>query len=60
MIKLNQAIKKVLPDGLLAVIATDQGALTDIPSWCMRTGHVLVESSSENGVYQFLIKKIAG
>ena len=59
MVKLNKAIKKVLPDGLLEIIATDQGALSDIPSWCKRTGNALVESSDENGQYRFLIKKLA-
>jgi len=60
MVKLNQAIKKVSPDGLLEVIATDRGALTDIPSWCNRMGHVLIESNSDNGTYNFLIRRIVG
>lgn len=53
----NKAIRSIASGGLLEILATDPGTENDIPSWCERTGHQLLESSVENGHYTYLIKK---
>ena len=42
---------------VLLVEATDGGSQSDIPSWAKDTGHELLDSSVEDGVYRYLIRK---
>lgn len=53
----NMAMKKASSGEILEIIATDPGTKTDIPSWCDRTGNILVESSEANGSIHYFIKK---
>ena len=53
----NKAIRSIESGELLEIVATDPGTENDIPSWCERTGHQLLESRVENGHYTYLIKK---
>lgn len=57
IVETNVAMKKINSGEVLEIIATDRGTLTDIPSWCERTGHTLMESGENNGVIQFYVKK---
>ena len=41
----------------LAVISTDPGSLKDMQAFCKQTGHDLVSSSSNQGEFEFLIRK---
>ena len=42
---------------VLLVEATDDGSQSDIPSWAKDTGNELLDSSAEDGVYRYLIRK---
>jgi len=42
--------------GTLEVIATDPGSVEDFETFCRVSGHSLVESSQQDGVYRFLIR----
>ncbi len=53
----NVAMKKLNSGEIMQIIATDPGTLTDIPSWCERSGHRLLESSNSDGVIQFYVQK---
>ncbi|MFO8024463.1 sulfurtransferase TusA family protein [Thiohalophilus sp.] len=57
IVETNVAMKKINSGEILEIIATDPGTLTDIPSWCERTGHILMESGQSDGVMQFYVKK---
>jgi tRNA 2-thiouridine synthesizing protein A len=57
IVETNVAMKKINSGDILEIIATDPGTLTDIPSWCERTGHTLLESGESDGVMQFYVKK---
>lgn len=57
IVETNVAMKKMASGEILEIIATDPGTLTDIPSWCERGGHTLLESSKNDGVIQFYVKK---
>jgi tRNA 2-thiouridine synthesizing protein A len=51
------AIKALASGELLEVLATDPGAVKDFAAWSKSTGHQLVESTVEAGVYRFVIEK---
>ena len=38
MVRVSQNIKNVPVDGIIRAVATDVGALADIPSWARSTG----------------------
>lgn len=56
ILRAKAAIKNVPPGGTLEVLATDPGAVADFDAFCRATGHELLESGEEEGVYRFVIK----
>lgn len=59
ILKAKKAIQTLPTGGTLEVLATDPGAVKDFEAFCRTTGNELVSSSSEGGVYTFLIKRTA-
>ncbi len=57
VIKTKKALNEMEPGQILKVEATDKGALNDMPAFANRTGNEIVESSEENGVFIFYLKK---
>lgn len=57
ILKAKKALKDVEPGGLLRILATDPGSVADFSAFCRATGHELVDSSEDGGVYSFLIKR---
>lgn len=53
----SRGIKKLEPGQIMLVEATDSGSRSDIPSWTRDTGNELLESTSEDGVYRYVIRK---
>jgi tRNA 2-thiouridine synthesizing protein A len=53
----SRGIKKIEPGQIMVVEATDSGSRSDIPSWAKDTGNELLESSSDDGVYRYVIRK---
>ena len=53
----SRAAKQLTPGQVLLVEATDQGSQRDIPSWARDTGNALLESTSHEGVFRYLIRK---
>jgi tRNA 2-thiouridine synthesizing protein A len=58
IIKINQIIKKMQINQTVKVLATDPGSKKDVASWCNKTGNKLLQSSEENGVFTYVIKKL--
>lgn len=56
IIKLAKGIKKIDAGQVLELLATDPGSKTDVPVWCKKMGHELMESVEEKGVYKFYIR----
>ncbi|GBE41985.1 sulfurtransferase TusA [bacterium BMS3Bbin10] len=56
ILKAKAAIKKMPSGEMLEVLATDPGSVADFDAFCRATGHELLESTEEDGVYRFLIK----
>ncbi len=53
----SRGIKSLSPGQVLLIEATDGGSQSDIPSWAKDTGNELLESSVDDGVYRYLIRK---
>jgi tRNA 2-thiouridine synthesizing protein A len=51
------AIKELQPGELIEVLATDPGSTKDFTAWSKTTGHELVESSVDDGVYRFVLRR---
>ena len=57
VIKVKKAIGEMQTGQIVKVEATDKGSLVDMPAFAKRTGNEIIESSEENGVFIFYIKK---
>ncbi len=53
----SRGMKSLSPGQVMLIEATDGGSESDIPAWAKDTGNELLDSSVENGVYRYLIKK---
>ena len=56
VLKAKKAIGELRKGATLEVLATDPGSMADFEAFCHATGHTLVESSADGGVYRFLIR----
>lgn len=53
----TRAMRLLEPGQILKVLATDRGALSDIPAWAADTGNDLLSTGTEDGVLVFRIRK---
>jgi tRNA 2-thiouridine synthesizing protein A len=59
ILRAKKALKEIPAGGTVEILATDPGAVADFEAFCRATGTQLVESTSNAGVYRFLIKHTA-
>lgn len=57
VVKTQLAMAKLEAGDLLEVVATDRGALSDIPSWASATGNDMVETDDQGSCLRFVIRK---
>ncbi len=57
IVKTSKAMKDLRSGEVLEALATDPGSVPDFDAWCRATGNELVESSREDGVFRFVIRK---
>ena len=57
VVKARLEIDKLASGELLQVVATDPGSVADFENWTKMSGHELLESQADGGVYTYLIKK---
>lgn len=58
IVKTAQAFKTLSVGDTLEILATDRGAVSDVPAWCTFTGNELLEQSEEAGpVFRFVVRK---
>jgi tRNA 2-thiouridine synthesizing protein A len=57
IVKTARAIKELASGEEIEILATDPGSVPDFAAWCRSTGHNLVESRLEGGVYRFVVRK---
>lgn len=56
VLKTQKAALQAKKGDLIKVIATDPGSLSDIPAWCRRNSHELIDSEKQKDSFIFLIK----
>jgi tRNA 2-thiouridine synthesizing protein A len=59
VLKANRALRGMAPGERLRVLATDRAAVADFHAFCRETGHDLLASSEEAGVFSFVVRKKA-
>lgn len=57
VIKTKKAIEQLAVGQVLQMIATDPGSKSDMVAWSKSTGHELVETREEPGVFTFFVRK---
>lgn len=57
IVKLAGAIKEIQVGEVIEVLATDPGALADVPAWARRTGNEVVSQTTEKEVLKFYIRR---
>ena len=57
VVKTSKAIKTIAVGGVLEVLATDPGSVSDIFAWCKSTGNELLDKGRNDGVFQFFIRR---
>jgi tRNA 2-thiouridine synthesizing protein A len=57
IVRTAQKIKELSSGQLLEVLATDPGAVADFNAWSRTTGHDIVASSSDDGIFRFVIRR---
>jgi tRNA 2-thiouridine synthesizing protein A len=57
IVRTAQQIKQMAAGQLLEVLATDPGAVADFAAWSRTTGHAIVASSVDGGVYRFVLRR---
>src|SRR5262245_37533909 len=49
----TKAMRRLQPGQVVKILATDKGAISDIPAWADDNDHELLSSGTENGVLVF-------
>jgi len=57
IVHLAKAIKKVEIGHVVEVLATDPGAIKDIPSWARQTGNEFLKQENDDKILKFYVKK---
>jgi tRNA 2-thiouridine synthesizing protein A len=58
LVTLFRALKDAGEGQVFELLATDPGSVSDVPSWAKLTGNELIESSEQDGVFRYLIRKV--
>ncbi len=53
----TKAMRRLQPNQVLKILATDRGSLSDIPAWAEANGDELLDAGEDNGVYVFYVRK---
>ncbi len=56
ILRAKKALAQMQTDEVLTVLATDPGAPGDFEAFCRQTGHVLLESTENEGVFTLVVK----
>ena len=57
VVKARLEMEKLGNGDVLQVIATDPGSVSDMANWSKMSGHELLSSSEDGGIYTYLIRK---
>ncbi|MGM9926037.1 MAG: sulfurtransferase TusA family protein [Bacillus sp. (in: firmicutes)] len=57
IVRTKKAINNIEVGQVLEIHTTDKGSLADLTAWTKSTGHELLDSLEDNGVFKFFVKK---
>ncbi|MFZ3042635.1 MAG: sulfurtransferase TusA family protein [Thiobacillus sp.] len=57
VLRTKKALSSMGTGETLAITSTDPGSLKDMQAFCKQTGHELVSSSTNQGEFEFLIRR---
>lgn len=57
ILQTKKALARMESGSILTVLATDSGAPDDFVAFCKHTGHELLESTAQEGVFTLVIKR---
>lgn len=58
IVKMKKALKGMIGGEVVKILATDPGSKRDFVSFCNKTGHKLLESSEEDGVFTYVVERV--
>jgi len=58
MVKVSQNINNVPVGGVIRAVATDPGAMADIPAWAQSTGNEVISAAKEGTEFVFLVRRV--
>ena len=58
MVKVSQNITNVPVGGVIRAVATDPGAMADIPAWAQSTGNEVLSAEKDGAEFVFLVKRL--
>jgi len=56
IVRTAQAMKALNPGDIVEVTATDPGSVRDFAAWARTTGHALLDSSTDGGLFRFVLR----
>lgn len=59
ILRTKKKLKDVAVGDVLQVIATDPGSVKDMAAFCRQTGHEMVDSKDEGGIFTYWIRRTA-
>jgi len=57
ILKTKKAIEQIQIGEILEVLATDPGSVNDFKAWSRTTGHEIIDSREEAGIYSYFVKR---
>ncbi len=57
VLRANRALRALADGETLRVLATDRASVNDFKIFCRETGHALLATGEQDGVFSFLIRK---
>lgn len=58
IVKISQELPKVAVGGVVEVLTTDPGSLSDFPAWAKTTGNQVLETKQEPGLIKIYVKRL--
>jgi len=58
MVRVSQNIASVPVGGIIRAVATDPGAMADIPAWAKSTGNEVMSAEKVGGEFVFFVKRL--
>ena len=56
ILRAKKALAQMQQGDVLTVLATDSGAPGDFEAFCRQTGHVLLDTSEQDGVFRLVVQ----